>query len=214
MFPAPVLVCTINSLANPGSDVPFLPTPFKRRQAKQLTIPYSIISINFESRFGLPLFRGVILAGSSIALGGVIIAGSHVAGLGLATLSSSSLLTLAAAPPSPSAVSPRRGSAVSEPRPASATSCILTLRAPLSPPAPASLRLVMLPVPWRRVSEWPPMNPPPDFSPTEPDLGRLLMERDLARGLCRRDFSQFLTRVEGESVADSGERSWEVAAAA
>lgn len=40
----------------------------------------------------------------------------------------------------------------------------------------------------------------------------LLTEVDLARGLCKRDLSQFLTLVEWDSLADSGEVSGETAA--
>lgn len=86
--------------------------------------------------------------------------------------------------------------------PARATSLMLALL--------SSLRLVMLPVPsgCRRFSLCPPKNPPGDLPPPASDLPpppALLPEMDFARGLCSRDLSQFLTRLVGDSLADSGE---------
>lgn len=83
--------------------------------------------------------------------------------------------------------------------PARATSLMLALL--------SSLRLVMLPVPsgCRRWSLWPPRNPPGALTlPASEDLA-LLPEIDFARGLESRDLSQFLTRLVGDSLADSGE---------
>lgn len=88
--------------------------------------------------------------------------------------------------------------------PASATSLMLALL--------SSLRLVMLPVPsgCRRFSLCPPRNPPGALPPPAsedlpPPAALLPPEMDLARGLCSRDLSQFLTRLVGDSFADSGD---------
>lgn len=69
----------------------------------------------------------------------------------------------------------------------------------------------MLPVPsgCKRLSLCPPRNPPgalpPPASDGLPPPLALLPETDFALGLCRRDLSQFLTRLVGDSFADSGE---------
>lgn len=164
-----------------------------------------MISMNFESRVGLPLLLGVTLSGSAIAFGGTISISRGTGRFGLVRALDSlfeptpSLLTLLMESStldktrpwrlllSPSSSDLANGN-VDIGRPASATSCMLALRLP-------SLRLVMLPVPsaCRRVSACPPMKPPAGRSGLE---WLLFIDVDLARGLCSRDLSQFLTLVE------------------
>lgn len=193
-----------------------------------------MFSINLESLLPLPtLLRGVTPvpapAGSRSALGGAMPSSSGAplnlfAWLGVARPSSpppppSSLL--ADPPICPCAVVPAAagaGAAALLPLfspgssgtatgalalPARATSLMLALL--------SSLRLVMLPVPsgCKRLSLCPPRNPPgalpPPASEDLPPPPALLPEMDFARGFCRRDLSQFLTRLVGDSFADSGE---------
>lgn len=191
-----------------------------------------MFSINLESLLPLPtLLRGVIPvpapAGSKSALGGAMPSSSGApldlsAWLRTARPSStspSSLLTdwpirpCAAAPAAAEAgaaallplLSPGSSEATTGALalPARATSLMLALL--------SSLRLVMLPVPsgCRRLSLCPPRKPPgalpPPVSEDLPPPPALLPEMDFARGLCRRDLSQFLTRLVGDSFADSGE---------
>lgn len=181
-----------------------------------------MFSINLESLLPLPtLLLGVIpvpaAAGSKSALGGAMPSSSGApldlsAWLRPARPSSPpppSSSLLADPPTRPCALLPLLSPGSSEATtgalalPARATSRMLALL--------SSLRLVMLPVPsgCRRLSLCPPRNPPGTLPPLAsedlPPLPALLPEMDFARGLCSRDLSQFLTRLVGDSFADSGE---------
>lgn len=180
--------------------------------------------MNLESLLPLPtLLRGVTpvpaTAGSKSALGGAMPSSSGApldlsawlrpAGPSSPPPPSSSLL--ADPPIRPCALLPLLSPGSSEATmgalalPARATSRMLALL--------SSLRLVMLPVPsgCRRLSLCPPRNPPGALPPPPlasedlPPPPALLPEMDFARGLCSRDLSQFLTRLVGDSFADSGE---------
>lgn len=187
-----------------------------------------MISMNLESLLPLPtLLRGVAPlpapAGSRIALGGAMSSSSGAPldmsvrsrlakpspPLPSSLLSDPPVLRWAPAPLKavigavalPPLLSPGSSEATTGALalPARATSLMLALLSPL--------RLVMLPVPsgCRRLSLWPPRNPPGALTlPTSEDLA-LFPEIDFARGLESRDLSQFLTRLVGDSLGDSGE---------
>lgn len=193
-----------------------------------------MISINLESLFPLPtLLRGVTpapaRAGSEIALGGAMPSSSG-APLSLSACARPARPSASPRPSSPLTIPVIRPCL---PVPAVAGAGVVSLRSLPSPgsseatagapslPASAtslmlallsSLRLVMLPVPsgCRRFSLCPPRNPPGALPPPAsedlpPPAALLPPETDLARGLCSRDLSQFLTRLVGDSFADSGD---------